>query len=894
MRNAALLTACAIALSTLFGRPVCGGVSGGVAEPQCSCGPTCPTKSGKYVFASGKSTMTMASGWTGLRRVYSIEGWFLLKVDSAGGTARFGRVEANLVDPAGVQSDRSLDEQFDLTGLAGTVLDDGSIQFEGEVDGASSISITLVCKADGVHLTGRTTPPPGSADFPIFTLDAVAVCQCPCESCLTRSSEYVFTSGVSTVTQTGGIAGIRRTYSIVGSFQLSVDPIAGAASFARVDANLVDEKGEVWSHDLNHVFNLTELAGVVADGGKSVRFEGEADDGSSVLITLTFTDGTATLEGGTTPPPNSADFFIFALDATAQRKYAGGSGTLDDPYQIATAADLIALGNAPADYDRQFVLVGDIDLDPNLPGRKIFDKALIAPDTNAVEDDFQGTPFTGVFDGQGHTISNFRLLSPASDYAALFGDVCGEIKDLRLTDPNVAGANCVGSLAGELEEGTIAHCHVEKASVIGGEEVGALAGSSYQGIVIDSRADGVVEGDECVGGILGGNDEATVANCGAAGTVRGRSVAAGGLVGTNRGAIQNCCADSAVEGEENVGGLVGENGWGGEIDNCRSSGAVTGRDGVGGLVGSIEDGTVTNCYSASAVVGQTLSAGGLVGENDHEDAVVNCFWDISTSGQMTSAGGAGKTTAEMLKMSTFLAAGWDFVGETGNGTQDIWWIFDGRDYPRLSWERVLEDEFDDCRAEPLWMSYELEPELVQLLELDGRLEVEAVAQPEDVDAIYAANGWRLDVTKDFALRVDFHFSKRGVGDGRVTLGVVPGLDPSGMRWAEFEAGCFDTDPFYLYEVRDGLWVQERVANRSSNDGTLYMSYNPDTDELYFSRTGYGKANAWQTVPGLLKGRWAADGVYIILSGGSEGMPLDPADAWLDNLIINAGAILRQE
>ncbi len=154
-----------------------------------------------------------------------------------------------------------------------------------------------------------------------------------------------------------------------------------------------------------------------------------------------------------------------------------------------------------------------------------------------------------------------------------------------------------------------------------------------------------------------------------------------------------------------------------------------------------------------------------------------------------------------------------------------------------------------------------------------------------------SNGWRLDATKDFALRVGFHFSKSGVGDGRVTLGVVPSLDPSGMRWAELEAGCFDTDPFYLYEVRDGGWVQERVRARSSSDGTLYMSSDPETDELYFSYTGYGKANAWQTMPGLLKGRWASNAVYVILSGGSEGMALEPGDAWLDDLIINSGTLV---
>ena len=46
----------------------------------------------------------------------------------------------------------------------------------------------------------------------------------------------------------------------------------------------------------------------------------------------------------------------------------------------------------------------------------------------------------------------------------------------------------------------------------------------------------------------------------------------------------------------------------------------------------------------------------------------------------------GKTTSEMQTTSTFLEAGWDFVDETANGTENIWRIFEYRDYPRLWWE----------------------------------------------------------------------------------------------------------------------------------------------------------------------------------------------------------------
>ena len=62
-----------------------------------------------------------------------------------------------------------------------------------------------------------------------------------------------------------------------------------------------------------------------------------------------------------------------------------------------------------------------------------------------------------------------------------------------------------------------------------------------------------------------------------------------------------------------------------------------------------------------------------------------CFWDTQTSGQTTSWGGTGKTTAEMQTAKTFLDAGWDFVGETKNGTADIWFM-PKSDYPKLAWQ----------------------------------------------------------------------------------------------------------------------------------------------------------------------------------------------------------------
>ena len=67
---------------------------------------------------------------------------------------------------------------------------------------------------------------------------------------------------------------------------------------------------------------------------------------------------------------------------------------------------------------------------------------------------------------------------------------------------------------------------------------------------------------------------------------------------------------------------------------------------------------------------------GLVGEIENSGRdVINSYWDIETSGQTTSAGGTGKTTAEMQTASTFLEAGWDFI--------EIWDIAENQTYPFL-------------------------------------------------------------------------------------------------------------------------------------------------------------------------------------------------------------------
>ena len=107
---------------------------------------------------------------------------------------------------------------------------------------------------------------------------------------------------------------------------------------------------------------------------------------------------------------------IFLLVTTVQAQYGGGTGEPNNPYLIYTAEHLNAIGTEPNDWSKHFKLMADIDLsDYN------YNKALIAPDDNFNKWSYQGIPFTGLFNGNGYTISH--LTFKGVDCLGLFGRV---------------------------------------------------------------------------------------------------------------------------------------------------------------------------------------------------------------------------------------------------------------------------------------------------------------------------------------------------------------------------------------------------------------------------------------------------------------------------------------
>jgi len=348
--------------------------------------------------------------------------------------------------------------------------------------------------------------------------------------------------------------------------------------------------------------------------------------------------------------------------------YSGGDGTADSPYQIADANDWLLLTNDPNNWNKQFILTADIDLaDVNL-----------TPVGNST------TRFTGIFDGNDHVIRNANINMPSSNSVGLFGSLWwyGQIKNLGVEDVNMNGVAKVGGLVGD-NYGIIYSCYATGA-VSGVTDIGGLVGENRNEINFSNAACSVAGTGNYVGGLTGANFDKVFFSY-ATGTVSGMGTYTGGLTGYSYGIssrIVNCHATGDVTGLNNVGGLVGNN-YSGEISSSYATGSVEGDIYVGGLVG-INGGRIPFCYATGLVSGSE-EVGGLAGDN--RGTISSCFWDIETSGQIASAGGTGKTTAQMQTLSTFTSAGWDFVGESANGLNDYWQMdVDGYPYFALqSW-----------------------------------------------------------------------------------------------------------------------------------------------------------------------------------------------------------------
>ena len=233
-----------------------------------------------------------------------------------------------------------------------------------------------------------------------------------------------------------------------------------------------------------------------------------------------------------------------------------------------------------------------------------------------------GQPFTGMFDGQGHTISHVTVNAPEGENVGFFNVIKGAtIRDLKLVDVEITGKTNVGGLVGstqvQLDSSDLSK---NVANLIGGCSVS-----------------GTVTGTKNVGGLVGLNEGKTdpqtlfsiasaVDKCAASVTVNGKEMT-GGLVGKNGGTITKSSSGGTVKGDTTTGGLVGDSS--GDIYDSHTSCTVAGRSHTGGFVG-FSDGAVKNCYSIGGVSG-TDYTGGFAG-------VISRAENVVSAGQVTIVG----------------------------------------------------------------------------------------------------------------------------------------------------------------------------------------------------------------------------------------------------------------
>jgi hypothetical protein len=164
---------------------------------------------------------------------------------------------------------------------------------------------------------------------------------------------------------------------------------------------------------------------------------------------------------------------------------------------------------------------------------------------------------------------------------------------------------------------------------------------------------------------------------------------------------------------------------------------------------------------------------------------------------------------------------------------------------------------------------------------------EELGGPADIRyAEYTANGWGLDVTEDFAVKVDFQYSDVSVEEGWAGITIA-----DSNSYVSISAGSDSNESYFYYEaIVDGNTIIEQEL-RDVNDGTLYISYDAALNELYLSHVGYGSADAyvWQSTEDPLQAQWTSASVDIAI-GGASSVYLGLDDAYLDSFQVDDASL----
>jgi hypothetical protein len=270
-----------------------------------------------------------------------------------------------------------------------------------------------------------------------------------------------------------------------------------------------------------------------------------------------------------------------------------------------------------------------------------------------------GTPyrFTGVFDGNNHTIANLKINGTL--YTGLFGSNDGTVRNVHVISGSVSGGDRVGGICGD-NSGSIFGC-TNACTVSGnGRSVGGICGHfapsyssfyspSYSSYIADCHNTGSVTGSNFVGGVCGeayANDDndyySSVTVCYNTGSVAG-SNCVGGVCGFSSSSITDCHNTGSVTGSYSVGGVCGEASADYyssyfSITACHNAGLITGSGSVGGVCGHFSSSSsfsssyyyaIIACYNTGSVTGSDNSVGGVCGHfsssSSSSSSIITCY-----------------------------------------------------------------------------------------------------------------------------------------------------------------------------------------------------------------------------------------------------------------------------
>ena len=445
-------------------------------------------------------------------------------------------------------------------------------------------------------------------------------------------------NGAPTVTNTLA----ERTLA-AGSDAATVDL---ASIFADPDSDTLSYSA--WSSDPDRL--AVTLSGTVVtltpgSPGRSVVSVRVTDPGGLGAVE-TFT---VTVTAGNTDYDKDNDGFIeittlAQLDAV--RYDLDGNGLVDGatwrPYYAAGAFPMGALDmGCPPDGCVGYELSADLDFDTDGSGAANSDDTYWNDGAGWAPIGSEDAPFTAVFEGDRHTLTNLFINRPTEDGIGLFGEVqrgavagSGVIRNVGLIKVDVTGRDAVGSLFGRTLYGVVIGSHAS-GRVAGGDQVGGLVGESW-GNLIDTYAAVDVSGNQAVGGLVGHHSLNRITTSYATGRVSG-AYAVGGLVGATSDFYQLIQASYATGDVSGQGARLSPSDSGfivcGFVDSDSAETSTGG--GVGGLVGS-SCGIIEASYATGTVSGD-VAVGGLVGSGDYVRAP-RSYWDMETSGLRVGVG----------------------------------------------------------------------------------------------------------------------------------------------------------------------------------------------------------------------------------------------------------------